>query len=217
MSLGGSTSQETAIPEYITEAAKANLERAKLVSNIGYTPYIGPDVAAFSPMQEAAFQGTENLANAFGIGSGMSQQDIMGGMGEPTQYANGVRGYSSYPLYEEALEEFAKQRASQKQYIDSLFIDPFTGAMRSNADLSSQPGSIGAISNAEAVAAAAEEKNIEDFLKMRRQSRKDENKETMQRNLERMRVERQDMPISSFKLPTVGNIAKDIFTNLKGS
>tara|TARA_R110001632_G_scaffold2458_1_gene11044 strand:- start:709 stop:1341 length:633 start_codon:yes stop_codon:yes gene_type:complete len=207
MSLGGSTSQETAIPEYITEAAKKNLQRAELVSNIGYTPYIGPDVAAFSPMQEAGFQSTENLANAFGIGSGMSQQDIMGGMGEPTQYANGVRGYSSYPLYEEALEEFAKQRAAQKQYIDSLFIDPFTGAMSSNAPLNQSTLNPQAVS---------EEQRVADFVQMRRESRSDANKAAMQSGLNKMAEERKNMPISDFKLPSVGGIAKDIFKELKG-
>ena len=208
MSLGGSTSQETAIPEYITEAAKKNLQRAELVSNIGYTPYIGPDVAAFSPMQEAGFQSTENLANAFGIGSGMSQQDIMGGMGEPTQYANGVRGYSSYPLYEEALEELAKQRAGQKQYIDSLFIDPFTGAMSSNALLNQSTLNPQAVS---------EEQRVADFVQMRRESRSDANKAAMQKNLNDMVEERKNMPISNFKLPSVGGIARDIFKELKGS
>ena len=207
MSLGGSTSQETAIPEYITEAAKKNLQRAELVSNIGYTPYIGPDVAAFSPMQEAGFQSTENLANAFGMGSGMSQQDIMGGMGEPTQYANGVRGYSSYPLYEEALEELAKQRAGQKQYIDSLFIDPFTGAMSSNALLNQSTLNPQAVS---------EEQRVADFVQMRRESRSDANKAAMQSNLNDMVEERKNMPISDFKLPSVGGIAKDIFKELKG-
>mgnify|MGYP003676002665 CR=1 FL=1 len=207
MSFGGSTSQETAIPEYITEAAKKNLERAELVSNIGYIPYIGPDVAAFSPMQEAGFQSTENLANAFGMGSGMSQQDIMGGMGEPTQYANGVRGYSSYPLYEEALEELAKQRAGQKQYIDSLFIDPFTGAMSSNALLNQSTLNPQAVS---------EEQRVADFVQMRRESRSDANKAAMQSNLNDMVEERKNMPISDFKLPSVGGIAKDIFKELKG-
>ena len=208
MSFGGSTSQKTAIPEYITEAAKKNLQRAELVSNIGYTPYIGPDVAAFSPMQEAGFQSTENLANAFGIGSGMSQQDIMGGMGEPTQYANGVRGYSSYPLYEEALEELAKQRAGQKQYIDSLFIDPFTGAMSSNALLNQSTLNPQAVS---------EEQKVADFVQMRRESRSDANKAAMQSNLNDMVEERKNMPISNFKLPSVGGIARDIFKELKGS
>ena len=210
MSFGGSTSQETAIPEYITEAAKKNLQRAELVSNIGFKPYIGPDVAAFSPMQEAGFQSTENLANAFGIGSGMSQQDIMGGMGEPTQYANGVRGYSSYPLYEEALEEFAKQRAAQKQYIDSLFIDPFTGAMSSNEYSPLNQSTL-------SPQAVSEEQKVADFVQMRRGSRSDANKAAMQSNLNKMAEERKNMPISGFKLPTVGSIAKDIFKEIKGS
>ena len=49
---GGSRSQSTEIPAYIEDAAKSNLALADKISNIGYTPYYGPDVAAFSPMQE---------------------------------------------------------------------------------------------------------------------------------------------------------------------
>ncbi len=56
-----------------------------------------------------------------------SQQDIMGGMGAPTQYANGVMGYSSQPLYQQSLDQFAAARPAQKSYMDSFFIDPDDG------------------------------------------------------------------------------------------
>ena len=108
---GGSTSSTVEIPQYIEDAARRNLARADTISRIGDTPYYGPDVAAFTPMQQAAFQNTSDLAGAFGTaGGGMSQQDIMGGMPAPTTYAGGVRGYSSAPMYEQAMDELAARR-----------------------------------------------------------------------------------------------------------
>ena len=75
---GGSQTTEVKVPQYIEDAAKANLARADEISRIGYTPYYGPDVAAFSPMQQASFQNTADTASAFGLAAPTTQQDIMG-------------------------------------------------------------------------------------------------------------------------------------------
>ena len=64
---GGGKTTRTEIPAYIEDAAKSNLGLADKISNIGYTPYYGPDVAAFSPMQEAAFQNTQDAASALSL------------------------------------------------------------------------------------------------------------------------------------------------------
>jgi len=124
---GGSTTKTVEVPEYIEEAARRNLAKAEGISQIGFTPYYGPDVAAFTPFQQAGFQQTADVAGAFGMATPTSQQDIMGGMGAPTQYANGVMGYSSAPLYEQSIAELERRRPAQKSYIDSFFIDPVTG------------------------------------------------------------------------------------------
>ena len=126
---GGSSTSEVKIPQYIEDAARANLARADEISKIGYTRYYGPDVAAFTPMQQAAFQNTADLANALGTaGGGMSQQDIYGGMPAPTTYANGVRGYSSAPMFEQSMAELEARRPGQYAAINAPFIDPVTGA-----------------------------------------------------------------------------------------
>jgi hypothetical protein len=132
---GGSTTSSVEIPEYIEKAAQRNLNKAERISQLGYVPYYGPDVAAFTPMQQAAFQNTADVADAFGMGAPMSQQDIMGGMGAPTQYAGGVSGYSSAPIYQQSLDELARQRPAQKSYMDSFFINPYSGAPGSNAPM----------------------------------------------------------------------------------
>ena len=111
---GGSTTSSVQIPEYIEKAAQRNLNKAEKISQLGYVPYYGPDVAAFTPMQQAAFQNTADTASAFGMAAPTSQQDIMGGMPAPTQYAGGVQGYSSAPLYQQSVDELARQRPAQK-------------------------------------------------------------------------------------------------------
>tara|TARA_R110000765_G_scaffold362523_1_gene452707 strand:- start:4731 stop:5918 length:1188 start_codon:yes stop_codon:yes gene_type:complete len=127
MSKGGSTTSAVTIPEYIEAAAQRNLNKAERISQIGYTPYYGPDVAAFTPMQQAGFQNTADLAGAYGMATPSSQQDIGGGMPTPTTYAGGVQGYSSAPIFEESLQTLGERRPGQKAYIDSFFIDPYSG------------------------------------------------------------------------------------------
>jgi hypothetical protein len=153
MSKGGSTSSIVEVPEYIEKAAQRNLNQADLISKLGFIPEYGPTVAAFTPSQEAAFQGTAQAAGAFGLpGGDMSMRDISGGMPEPTTYAGGVRGYSSLPIYEQALEAFGEARPGQKRYVDSFFIDPVTGVPGSNMQapvdytLAPTPGDLGGIS-----------------------------------------------------------------------
>jgi len=87
---GGSTTSEIRVPDYIEGAARRNLDKADAISQVGFTPYYGADVAAFNPMQQAAFQNTADTANAFGMATPTSPTDIMGNMGAPQTYANGV-------------------------------------------------------------------------------------------------------------------------------
>ena len=169
---GGSTTSSVEIPEYIEKAAQRNLNKAERISQLGYVPYYGPDVAAFTPMQQASFQNTADVAGAFGMSAPTSQQDIMGGMGAPTQYAGGVSGYSSAPLYEQSLNALAMERPAQKAYMDSFFINPYSGAQNSFApiDYNMYP------TYAETQRAAQDALTMED---MRRKSRSDENRQRL--------------------------------------
>jgi len=124
---GGSTTSEVTVPAYIENAAKANLAKADAISQVGYTPYYGADVAAFNPMQQAAFQNTADTANAFGMATPTSPTDIMGNMGAPQTYANGVTGYSSAPMFQDAVDTLGYFRPNQKALLDSFFVNPYTG------------------------------------------------------------------------------------------
>lgn len=127
---GGSTTTSVQVPEYIEEAAKRNLARADTISQIGYVPYYGPDVAAFTPTQEAAFQNVASQAGAFGLTTPAGGP--MAGMPAPQQFAGGIQGYSSAPMYEQALGELATRRPAQFNLIESLFINPVTGQVGAN-------------------------------------------------------------------------------------
>lgn len=128
---GGSTTSSVEIPEYIERAAQENLNRAQAIAQMGYVPYYGPDVAAFTPMQEAAMQNVASAAGAFGLATPTGAS--VTGMPTATEYAGGIRGYSSAPMFEQAQAELAARRPAQKSYIDSFFIDPVTGQYGANA------------------------------------------------------------------------------------
>jgi hypothetical protein len=127
---GGSSTTSVEVPQYIEDAAKFNLRQAGAlgqpgIAQIGYVPYYGADVAAFTPTQEAAFQNVAGQAGAFGLTTPAG--GAMAGMPTPQEFAGGVRGYSSAPMYEQSLGEFARRRPAQFNLIESLFINPVTG------------------------------------------------------------------------------------------
>lgn len=124
----GSQTQSTKLPQWVTQAGQDNIARARDVEQIGYTPYYGPDVAAFTPMQQAAFQNTGQAANAFGMAGG----GLLGMEGVPQaqEFAGGQMGYSSAPMFEEAMQQFAQNRPGQYQAINDMFINPMTGQMQ---------------------------------------------------------------------------------------
>lgn len=125
---GGSETTTVKIPEWLETAAKGNLSRADEVARIGYTPYYGPDVAALTPMQQAAMQNTNQGASAFGLAA---PTDPMAGMPQAQTFAGGVQGYSAAPMYQQALDQLRAQNPAQFAAMTSMFIDPVTGALPS--------------------------------------------------------------------------------------
>jgi hypothetical protein len=137
---GGSRTTSVQVPEWLEQAARGNLARADEVSRLGYVPYFGPEVAAFSPMQESAFANTGAAAGAFGL------PGLLGGMPQPQEFAGGVRGYSSQPIFQQSLDALQAARPGQFDYMTGMFIDPITGAGPSTATMAAatplvaQPG-----------------------------------------------------------------------------
>lgn len=120
---GGSQTTRVQLPKFVEDAAQRAIARGEEVGRIGFVPFTGPDVAAFTPMQEAAFAGTNQAASAFGLPT------VSGtGLPEAQGFAGGIRGFSSFPLFEQAQQQLQETRPGQFQAITDFFIDPVTGA-----------------------------------------------------------------------------------------
>lgn len=91
--------QDFKLPKWYEDAAKQVLDFGKGVASNGYTPYIGPDVAALSPSAEAGIQGTDAMSAAFG----MPTSGGTGYLPAAQTSAGGVKGYSSFPGFEESM------------------------------------------------------------------------------------------------------------------
>ena len=122
---GGKQTTDVKIPKWLEGAARDNMARADELAQIGYTPYFGPDVAAFSPMQLAAMQNTNTAANAFGMAA---PADPMAGMPAPQTFAGGVQGHSSQPIFQQSVDALAAARPGQFAALNAPFINPVTGA-----------------------------------------------------------------------------------------
>lgn len=106
--MAGSSTSKITVPEWQNRAAQDALAAANRTANIGYTPYYGPDVAALTPMQMAAIQGTNQAAQAFG----MPTTDPMAGLPQATDYG-GMQAYTSGGLYDQALAELQRRDPEQ--------------------------------------------------------------------------------------------------------
>ena len=126
MAKGGTTNTTQAIPQYLQDANKEAINDARAVSEIGYVPYFGPDVAAFSPMQQQSMLSTGNAASSFGLAP--QGFDGTAGIPQAQTFAGGIQGYSSAPIYEQALDNLYAKAPAQYRAIKDRFIDPFTGA-----------------------------------------------------------------------------------------
>lgn len=116
---GGSQSSKVEIPAWAESAMQENLQRAKQAAQIGYQPYYGPDVAAFTPMQEAGMQGAYDAAAAYGLAA--PGGNAMAGMPQAQEFAGGIKGYSSGDLFEQARQEFEARNPQQAQQYNQLF------------------------------------------------------------------------------------------------
>lgn len=115
---GGSTTSAQEIPDWMRQPAERNIARAEQAQQIGYQPYYGLDVAAMNPTQMAAGQATIDAAQAFGMApqgltayQGMAQPEMVGGM----------RGYSSAPMFEQAVAAGGVADPTQQQIYNTLF------------------------------------------------------------------------------------------------
>lgn len=108
--LFGSSKSQSTIPAWVQQPAQQNIQAAQRVAGMGYTPYYGPDVAAMTPMQETAMRNTGQAMSAFGM---EAPANPMAGMPQAQTFAGGVRGYSSGPMYDQALASLKAKNPQQ--------------------------------------------------------------------------------------------------------
>ena len=130
-----SNTTEVKVPEYLENAARQNIDLGNRISQIGYVPYYGPDVAAMTPMQMAAGDNIGAAASAFGLAMPTSTG---AGMPTATDY-NGMSAYSSGALYDQALAELQQRAPAQFEALRAMFIDPVTGELPSGAYSQNMP------------------------------------------------------------------------------
>ena len=129
--MGSKSTQSTQIPAYIEEAGKLGLQRAQEIQAMGYVPYMGPEVAAINPYEQAMATNVGSMASAFGLAAPVGMD--MGGM--PTVTQGGMTGYSSYPAYMASLERLRETRPEMYDYFSGMTrFDPITGALNPEYD-----------------------------------------------------------------------------------
>ncbi len=121
---GGSQSTQVALPDWASSAAQTAVEQGQAAGQVGYVPYMGPDVAAMTPDQEAAFAATNQAASAFGMPTSSGA-----GLPEAQTFSDGTQGYSSYSLYEQALDQLRETNPAQYAAIQGFTMDPVNGLL----------------------------------------------------------------------------------------
>ena len=130
---GGSKEDKVTLPKFYETALQQQIGMAGDVSSTGYVPYYGPEVAAFSPQQQAAFQNTNQALGAFGM-QAPTQQQQQSYMPEAQNFG-GFQGYSSQPMYQQAVDAHAAANPAQAEHLQSFTINPQTGDLGANAAL----------------------------------------------------------------------------------
>ena len=114
------TKQE--IDPQVAANSEANMGLARMLASLGFQPYGGTDVAAFTPQQEASFDASNMAAGAFGMPTAFNWRDSMP---TPTESESGIMGYNTQDMMKKEigderygeltdfLAQFAEQ-ASQK-------------------------------------------------------------------------------------------------------
>ena len=125
---GGKETTSSSVPAWVQAPAERNIARAEQAQKIGYMPFYGPDVAAFNPTQQAAFNTNIGAAEAFGMLPQGSLTAMQGMTPAPQTFAGGLQAYSSGDMFDQALAELKARRPGQVAQYNKLFVDPVSGA-----------------------------------------------------------------------------------------
>ena len=143
---GGKNTTETEkdLPDWLKQPAIRNMQRAEDVQRIEYMPYRGAEIAAFNNTQNLAMNNNLATAKAFGLLDASSTMKAEDMMPAPTTFDGGFKGYSSMPLYDQALAETKAQQPGAIAQYEALFGAPAMAQL--NASRNSGRGRGGSVS-----------------------------------------------------------------------
>lgn len=121
--MGSKQKTTNSIPAYVTQGGMEAINLARQIANMGYVPYIGPDVAMPGQGTLNAWQAQDAASRAFGLPA----SSATGLEGLPVANAGGITGYSSFPGYQSAVANLAAEYPGLYAFLSSLTIDPVTG------------------------------------------------------------------------------------------
>tara|TARA_R110001606_G_scaffold14754_1_gene61738 strand:- start:60 stop:788 length:729 start_codon:yes stop_codon:yes gene_type:complete len=141
---GGKNTTETEkdLPDWLKQPAIRNLQRAEDVQRIEYMPYRGAEIAAFNDTQNLAMNNNLATAKAFGLLDATSTMKAEDMMPTPTTFDGGFKGYSSMPLYDQALAETKKQQPGAIAQYEALFGAPAMAQLNASRSGGSGGGNV---------------------------------------------------------------------------
>ena len=138
-------------PKWFNDAAIKSLEIADKINQAGYVPYMGNQVAAFTPMQQQAMQGVSDWASA---ANGTGKVDAMAGIPQAKVDGSGVAGYESATGMMRNLETMKKRFPRQYDQIAQFGGDLLADPSRPPSDIPDSPWSVGETAKQAAAASA---------------------------------------------------------------
>lgn len=142
---GGSQDTESTTvnkpPKWFNDAAIKSLEVADKINQIGYVPYMGNQVAAFTPMQQQAMQGVSDWASA---ANGSGKVDAMAGMPQAKVDGSGVAGYESGTGFMRNLELIKERFPKQYEQLTAFGGDLLSDPSQPPGEIKESPWSVGA-------------------------------------------------------------------------
>lgn len=128
---GGTTTTKPYVPKFAETAMQQGVGMATDLAPLQdtYTPLYGPQVAAYTPLEQASARGTDMMASAFGMPTSGGQSYLP----QAQTYEGGIQGYSARPMVEGMIDQFKTERPGQAAYRESFGLDPVTGEVGSRA------------------------------------------------------------------------------------
>jgi cell division septation protein DedD len=139
-------------PKWFEDAAIKSLQVADRINQIGYVPYMGNEIAAFTPMQQSAMQSSSDWMSA---SNGTQRKDAMAGMPEAKRDASGVKGYSSAEGFMNNLETLRKRFPDQYSMLTQFGGDLLSNPSQPAGGVENSPWNVGNTAAASAAASRA--------------------------------------------------------------